>query len=200
MATPLGHALGGYLAYKIGSTSSQLYSNEILIICLVLAVSPDLDFLPGILIGKPALYHQGITHSLVFAGIASFVAAVACRRFRRWQGTFFSLWTLFGLAYGSHLVIDLFGPDHRLPYGIPLFWPLSDESYLAPFQVFMGVHHATASSNTTNEWVSNIFDLYNLGAIGVEVLVVWPFILVVGLVRRFARRDVSPAPGQEVQH
>jgi len=32
-----------------------------------MAVAPDLDFIPGIIVGKPTLYQQGLSHSLGFA-------------------------------------------------------------------------------------------------------------------------------------
>lgn len=142
--------------------------------CSFLAVSPDLDFLPDLLHGQPALYHQGISHSLGFAVLVSFLLAFFYGRGRaNW-----SLGGLFFLASGSHLIIDVLGPDTRPPYGIPLFWPLSEQHYLAPFQLFRGFHLAAATSDSTGDWASKIMDLYNVGTIVIEVAVFLPFILI----------------------
>ena len=83
-----------------------------------MANAPDLDFLPGILIGQPALYHQGLTHSLGFAVMASLgIAGI----FSFKKKMFSVVFKVCFLSYASHLVIDIFGPDGRLPYGVPLF-------------------------------------------------------------------------------
>lgn len=183
MATPIGHALGGYVAYKVGISSTEKPSCHLLSLCLFLAVLPDLDFIPGLFIGKPATFHQGITHSLGAAVVLSVVAAFLYSKITTPPGRFLKVWGVCCLAYGSHLVIDVFGPDGRPPYGIPIFWPFSETSYLAPVQIFWGVRHASSTSNTTGEWFWNIFDLYNVGAIGVEIVVISPMILLIGYIK-----------------
>ena len=191
MATPIGHALAGYAVYCAGSTTARAGNCSLLWWCLFLAVSPDLDFLPGIWKGQPALHHQGISHSF---GFAIFVGLVAAMALHRKGGTFWAYWGLCVLAYSSHLVMDLFAPDLRPPYGIPLFWPLSDIPYLAPFQIFLGVRHAGQTTATTSEWVSGVLDLYNVGAIGIEVFVIIPMVI---LVKRWRRRKI-PGAGDSV--
>ena len=99
------------------------------------------------------------------------------------------------LAYISHLFIDLFGPDKRPPYGIPLFWPLTDSTYLSPIQIFWGVHHAKSTSTSTTEWVTGIVDLYNVGAIGIEIAAVLPWILIVIYIQRKSQEGKSLSAG-----
>jgi len=43
--------------------------------------------------------------------------------------------------YGSHLVLDLFAVDRSLPYGEPLFWPLSSQVLISPWTLFLDVKH-----------------------------------------------------------
>ncbi len=174
MATPVGHALAGYAVYCMTVRDCSGERRRLLLGCLGLAIAPDLDFLPGLLQGQPALYHQGISHSLGFALVAS---SVIMGFYRAGQGATLGMWRLFFLSYVSHLVIDLFGPDGRLPYGIPLFWPFNDTCYLAPWQVFWGVHHVGSTSMATGDWLRAIFHPYNLGAIGIEGLVTVPLVL-----------------------
>jgi len=174
VASPIAHALAGYLISRVIPCARQHEGWTIAGLCSFLAVSPDLDFLPGLLQGQPALYHQGISHSLGFAVLVSLLVAF----FYGGGRATWSLGGLFFLAYGSHLIIDVLGPDTRPPYGIPLFWPLSEQHYLAPFQLFRGFHHAEATSDSTGAWASNIMDLYNVGTIVIELAVFLPFILI----------------------
>ncbi|RMH05967.1 MAG: metal-dependent hydrolase [Nitrospirae bacterium] len=194
MATPIGHSLAGYLVYRAGMSSMPSHTHKpMLLACVLVAVGPDFDFLPGLLVGQPALYHQGITHSLGMAiGISGLVAWGVSRRWHVSQALV-TLWGICFFAYGSHLLIDLCGVDHRPPYGIPLLWPFSQETYLAPVQIFWGVRHATATSNTTLEWLANLLDLHNLGAIGIEIGVVSPWILALEFVRSRWKKPFPPA-------
>lgn len=94
-----------------------------------LAVWPDLDLVPGLLVGDPHLFHHGASHSLLLQA----AAALAVSRLA-------GLDPRLALAAGlSHCGLDLFNHD---PLGtspsqalsLPLFWPLSDlrSSPLAP--------------------------------------------------------------------
>jgi len=159
--SPIGHALAGYLIGRVMPYSRRRPVWTIVAVCSVLAVIPDLDFLPGLLHGQPALYHQGISHSL---GCAIFVSVLAALLYGRGRAAT-TLGGVFFLAYGSHLIMDMLGPDSRPPYGIPLFWPLSDQYYIAPFQVFRGFRHVATTSDSTTDWVSHIMQPYNLGTI-----------------------------------
>ena len=193
MATPVGHALAGYAVYctKDEAAHGDL---RLLGLCLLLAVSPDLDFLPGILEGQPALYHQGISHSLGFAVGAGLGAALL---YGRSQRALLSSFLVFTLAYSSHLLIDLFGPDSRPPYGIPLFWPISNETYLAPFQMFWGVHHVSQTSDPTGVWVSNVLSFDNLGAVGVEIVLILPLVIAARTLR--SRRKLGSFRASETR-
>ena len=106
----------------------------------------------------------------------------------RVRGPWWKVWSLLTAAYASHLVLDLFGPDLRPPIGIPLFWPVSDEVYLAPVTLLRGVSHASSTSTPTDEWLSSIFSVYNAVAVLLEVAVVAAIAAVVEL----TRHRVSP--------
>lgn len=176
MPTPIGHALAGYFIYRAGGAYKRTDHRRLFVLCLAMAVVADLDFLPGIFYGQPALYHHGISHSLGFALGAGLIAAGISGRDK---DTFLTYWGLLFLAYATHPIMDLFEPDKRPPYGVPLFWPMNGDYFQAPFQIFWGVHHAARTSSSTAEWIFGILDSYNVGAIGIEILVVLPFILAV---------------------
>ncbi len=135
---------------------------------IVFALAADLDFVPGLLVGQPALYHQGISHSVAFALAAGLLGAVAVR-LRGWSAA--RRFALFTAAYGSHLVLDLLGTDRRPPFGLPLLWPMSDDTFVAPFSLLPGVRHAATTAASTTEWIAGILSPHNLLAVVVELLV-----------------------------
>lgn len=173
MATPVGHSLAGYAAARLGAGQGRL-DRALLVLCVALALSADLDFLPGLLRGQPAYYHQLISHSFAFVLAVSGIAALALH----WKGRgFIRSWVVLFLAGVSHLVIDLFAPDGRPPYGVPLFWPALDVYFLAPVELFPGVHHASRASTSTYEWVNAILDWHNAKAIVIETAILAPLVI-----------------------
>jgi hypothetical protein len=182
MATPVGHTLAGYALARFASRPDQR-ELAMMALAVVMANAPDGDFIPGLLVGMPALYHQSITHSLGFGIIASAAAAAA---FGLRAGAFATTFRLCLLAYASHLALDFLGSDARPPYGQPLLWPLSDAYFSGP-QVLPGVRHARSGSASTLQWLGGILDPVNLGAVVVETALLLPFVYA-------ARRRRSPTP------
>jgi len=50
---PFGHSLAGYIVSAYKSKTFRLNNVKILALYVFIANAPDLDFIPGILIGKP---------------------------------------------------------------------------------------------------------------------------------------------------
>jgi inner membrane protein len=185
MATPIGHSLAGYAVAcrsKGGRTSYQL-----VVLCILMANVPDFDFLPGLIAGNPALYHQGITHSIGFGCIVSLVAA-AGYAYGGWP--LLQIFYLCLFSYVSHLVMDVFGPDGRLPYGIPLFWPISDTYFISPIHFFLGMHHAESAHASIQEWIGGVLSFRNLAAVALEAALITPFVFV-GMRRGETRQRIS---------
>jgi inner membrane protein len=190
MATPLGHSLAGYAIYTVADGAPGQRSKSLALLCVCMANAADLDFLPGTLLGSPALYHQGVTHSLGFALLASLGVAGVCRpRGKPFATVVF--WS--GMAYVSHLVIDLLGPDARPPHGIPLLWPISGEHFISPWALFLGVRHAASGTASTLEWLEGIAHLYNLAAMALEVGLLLPCVLLGQRHRSKPRQATEPA-------
>ena len=183
MATPLGHSLAGYAIYNLAGGAQGKPSRGQSLLCICMANAADLDFLPGALLGSPALYHQGVTHSLGVALLVSLGVAGVCRLR---DNPFTVMFCLSGMAYLSHLAIDFLGPDTRPPHGIPLLWPISAEHFMSPVPIFLGVRHAASAVTSTHEWLDGILQPHNLAAMAVEVALLLPFILL-GQWRRSAR-------------
>jgi inner membrane protein len=172
MATPVGHVIAGYAIYGFTRAPKAKERMGLAFLAVIVAFAPDLDMLPGLLVGKPALYHGGISHSLGIALLVSLGAAAILKL--RGRG-FLAIFSLCFLAYSSHLLLDWLGPDGRPPFGIPIFWPISSETYLSPVPVLLGVRHASTADATIVEWLRGIFSLHNVAAIAVEVALVTPF-------------------------
>lgn len=139
MATPLGHYL---LGLSIARLSSPRGPRSWPFYLAFLGCAADLDFLFGILIGEPARFHRGFSHSLLASLMIGLIGVALLKRFsaKRWT-LFFLLCSL----YASHLLLDFFTLDTGYPYGIPLFWP-SLETYQSPWVLLPNVQHSSRSS------------------------------------------------------
>jgi inner membrane protein len=189
MPSPIAHSIMGYIIY--GATTKPVAGQPWRRFCLyvLIANAADLDFLPGFLVGEPNRYHHGISHSLgfaVFVALACSLLVMLHNRQAAWRSfaTCFALW-------GSHIALDYCSIDMRLPYGVPLFWPLSDAYYIAPFAFFLDIKRALASS----EFLPSLVSAHNLWAICVELLVIGPILLLILLAGKlFTSPAARPLP------
>jgi len=180
MPSPVGHSLAGYLIYQLTPGGAPQHQWSLMALYLVVANVPDLDFIPGLLVGNASRYHHGITHSIGFAALVGFAFSVflyLCKRaaIRRNFAIFFSL-------SFSHVILDYFSLDTSIPYGVPIFWPLSNTYYIAPFALFSDVTRVSSSGAT---FLSSLFSLHNLWSVCVELLVFLPCVF---LIFRWRRR------------
>ncbi len=97
---------------------------------------PDVDFLPGMLLGDLRTFHHQTADSLTAVVFVS-----------RSVGVLANLWKLKGLVGGiwgdglylSHVLLDFLVNDPSLPLGVQLLWPLSKAYFIAhitPFASF----------------------------------------------------------------
>jgi inner membrane protein len=173
LATPVGHILAGYAIYGFTKEPKAKEQMGLAFLAVFAAIAPDLDLLPGLLVGKPALYHGGISHSLGFALMVSLGAAGIMKLRGK---AFLPVFSLSFLAYSSHLLLDWLGPDGRWPFGIPVFWPISSETFLSPAPVFLGVHHAGTTEASIGDWLQGVFSLHNVVAVTLEAALITPLV------------------------
>jgi inner membrane protein len=174
MATPIGHALAGYMVYEAFTPDRETNQFKVMFFCMLMAMAADLDFVPGIVLGRPNLYHQGISHSVIFGVIASIIVAGVIPL----QGNRFStVFKLGALSYLSHLLIDVFAPDGRPPYGLPLFWPITSQYFISHVSLFLGVRHSGLTEASTSQWLMGVFSIYNIRAVAIEFVLIGPFAL-----------------------
>jgi membrane-bound metal-dependent hydrolase YbcI (DUF457 family) len=86
------------------------------------ANAPDLDFIPGLLMGEPHLFHRGMSHSLLFAAMVAVSVRLLCwhlgsEKAGRWARIVF-------FAMLSHIALDYFCAP-VVAEGPMLFWPFT---------------------------------------------------------------------------
>jgi hypothetical protein len=138
MPSPIGHILAGAGVY-LAATRKEDRSTAALGVVLLGSVLPDFDFLPGILIGHPAAFHHGISHSLTFAALFGVVIFFIVCRFEN-KKIAVRTGILAGLAYASHLAIDLVSVNEGAR-GIPIIWPISSDRFGVNLELFGHFHH-----------------------------------------------------------
>ena len=138
MALALAHTIAGYLAYEVVRPQGA-HRPALLLAAVALANGPDLDFLPGLVMGHAGAYHRGMTHTLaaVLAVGAAVALVVGSAGRRRALVVRAAAWA--AAVYASHLLLDYLTVDAVPPYGGRFLWPLSGAYYLAPTPVLDGV-------------------------------------------------------------
>jgi len=182
MATPLGHALAGMAVGVLITGRRPLISpGRDLLLFAALAQAPDLDFIPGLLIGQPGAFHHGLSHSL---GASLAVGLLAAWWGRRRSDAF-----RWGLAGGVicfvQVLIDALTADKVAPRGVPLWWPLSSDHVLF-HPLFMDVLRGRLTWDLIR---------HNLTALVLEAALLGPPALLVVLGRRWLIRRSQAGPG-----
>tara|TARA_Y100001934_G_C12313573_1_gene756213 strand:- start:239 stop:694 length:456 start_codon:yes stop_codon:yes gene_type:complete len=141
------------------------------------AIAPDLDFLPGILIGDPNRFHHGPTHSIAAAGVFTVLLALIFRNLSKAQ-----VFVIFSIYLG-HVLADTLAADLGAPYGVPLLWPFDDSYYIAPVTLFSNFSHG-AQSVGIGDVIHDIFSIHNLRTVAIELAILGPFLWLTERYRR----------------
>ena len=184
MPTPIGHFLAGLAvawsaepptaAQRLGQTLAR----PLTLVCLALAVLPDLDLL------YPPL-HRSATHSI---GATLLVAIIAAGVTGRVTGRInWRVVLACTAAYASHLVADWLGTDRLYPpFGIQLFWPLNREWYISGWDVFLPVERRHP--------FSLIAMRTNVAAVAREIAILGSVVAATWLAARWRRPRSSSGP------
>jgi len=170
MPLPIAHSLGGVAIWKCQSNSFFKTWRQNLLFFILLSNLPDLDFLPGFLIGEPSLFHHGVSHSL---GMAILTGLLGGAFFWRKKGT--SFWSgslVIGLTYYFHILLDYFTVDERLPFGMMMVWPFSNEYYISNFKIF----DKMVRSDQSGDFFQSLFCMTNFWVALKELLIMGLFV------------------------
>lgn len=183
MPSPVLHTLPAVLIGTSFAGASSRRDRAILIGSAIIAANvPDLDFVPGILIGDPGKYHHGASHSLL-AAVAVGMAGMLLARIARYPHVA-RLGVVICLAYVSHLLLDAMAPLDDAGRGVPFFWPLMNHYFVSPIRVFMGIGLGPSRGGL----LESLLTPHNFMALGLEVAVVVAATVVARLVARRMRK------------
>ena len=175
MPSPIGHTLAGCAVALALIPPGMPQAWEAWAFCLISANLADADFIPGLLTGNPRTFHRGASHTIM----AAFIVAAAGASLWAWSAMPWLMRAgLIFLAYVSHVGLDYFTPGRALMMG----WPLSRRRYQAGRPWFLSVtvwktrHHAALRGGS---W-------HLLRAIGREILLVSPGVVMMALVRKLS--------------
>ncbi len=177
MPTPIGHSLAGYLIFTVQNDQKNQLKWMDLTFAVIVANVPDLDIIPGMLVGDPNKFHHGITHSIGFAVILGLLAGILF--FLKKRRNFLPYFSLFFFCYSSHLVLDYLAVDTKAPFGEQLFWPISQIYVLSPIAIFSDVHKASESSI----FLQSLFNWHNFRTIVIECAILIPIISLIKLTK-----------------
>ncbi|HZX13974.1 MAG TPA: metal-dependent hydrolase [Thermodesulfobacteriota bacterium] len=132
MPTSIGHALVGLNLWVYQGRKNK----RDLVFFMFVSCLPDLDFVPGLLIGNPFIFHHLLTHGLPFAFIIALIWSFLFRN----RGYIYSFLIAFGLI-SSHIFLDTMNTDATgVPgKGIMIFYPFSDLKFAFPLGVFTNI-------------------------------------------------------------
>ena len=100
------------------------------------SILPDLDFLPGILIGEPGAFHHGVSHSFAFAVLFGALVLITLQFSRQKSVAGFAA-LLGSFAYLLHVILDSVSATNS----VPLMWPLLTEKIGMNLNLFGHFHH-----------------------------------------------------------
>lgn len=188
MPLPIGHALAGiaFQRARPGFFFNGVWPDALFFIFL--ANLPDADFLPGIILGRPNLYHHGIFHSL---GAALAMAAVGGGLFYLYKKRFWAPAGGIFLVFYFHLLLDYFALDFSAPYGLPLFWPLSGRYFIAAKPFFINI----TRSEQSHDFLASLFSRHNLAAALREIVLLGGLAMAMALLRGRLRKKSPAKPG-----
>ena len=169
MPSPVGHSLAGLIIYSATNRSIASRGSQLRALFMLVANAPDLDFLPGLVVGDLSRYHHGPSHSIGFAVLMGVMASVVISRRLYAFVMGFSL-------YLSHVVLDYLIQDPSPPNGVQIVWPLSHEYYMAPFAFFPKFDYRPGFTESV---LLAFFSLNNLMTVMTELLLLLPLLIFV---------------------
>jgi LexA-binding, inner membrane-associated putative hydrolase len=185
MPSPIGHTLGAYatlLALDPSLARNRRTNSLALGTAFVFGSLADADFIVAYFTSNPVLRHHYFSHSVPFAILIGVLSFITLKALHYKKAGWYTL--LLTAAYGSHLLLDYFAYDGGYPYGIPLFWPLTNRHFLAPIWIFQYINRG--------EW-GDLFGWHNFHAVLIEIAVTGPLALLA-----YARaRRINASANQE---
>ena len=197
MSIVVGHTIAGYAAAEAAG-GRRLFDRwwKTALFAAVLANLPDLDFLPGLLVGDADRFHHGAAHSLVAALAVGALAGVVLRGPGR-RGRHVA--AAAAAVYASHGLVDTVSPERAGPHaGVELLWPFSSARLSAEVPLPEGLYGALTpgGAGSSEGFLATIVGWDTLLAMGTEALLFAPLLAVAWAARKaWDRREGGGASG-----
>ncbi len=186
MPSPVGHSLAGLCGFLLGRKGLPTRKQAWLFVgAVALANLPDLDFIPGLLVGDPRVFHHQGAHSLAAAVLVGLTIGLLSW-FWKSNPVWWGVWG--GSIYLSHVLLDLLINDPSPPFGSQLFWPFSSSYFISPFTPFSSFDYFDPELGI----VRTMLSLHNLMTILREFLLLLPVVMLSWYI---FRRGSSPFGG-----
>lgn len=188
MPLPVSHALAGAAIYSAADRDGGRVGWRRLVVAVFIANAADLDLLPGMFLGDPNRFHHGATHSLLFAvAVGLMVALVLASMNRCWplrvrSRPFVGTALMVAALWGSHVLLDLLTRDLSPPFGVPMWWPVSDVRFSWP--ALFARADKLAGPSSPGEFIASLLSSHNLRAVVFEALSMGAVVLLAQAWRR----------------
>lgn len=163
MASPVAHSLVGAFIYFAATRQRSLTDRNLWWLILAANIA-DLDLIPSIFFGDHSLFHRTFSHSITASLLFALIVYAICRWCERHHPGRAAL--LMFTAYLSQLFVDWLSFDPGPVAGIPLFWPFSEEHYMAAPTVFLNIER--------DQLFSVPVIIHNIKAAALEVVILGP--------------------------
>ncbi|NJR57518.1 MAG: metal-dependent hydrolase [Cyanobacteria bacterium CRU_2_1] len=168
MPSPIGHTIAGFCGFCLVHRSVGADAKiKLLGASVIFANLPDVDILPGLLLGNPSMFHRQGTHSLLMAVVVGGLVALVVRSWKL-SGVRWGIWVT--MLYLSHLFLDLLVADSSFPRGVQLFWPFSDLYTISPITVFASFDYFKPDLG----FLRSVLSSHNVITIAREVILMTP--------------------------
>jgi len=202
MPSPVGHGLMGVALYTATVPRRRLLkAGGWLALCVGVSLLPDLDFILPAAVGRmdtAQWAHRSLTHTVFFAIAVAAISFGIARLVGKRSRVAWSVAAVVLVCLLAHLALDVMNEDTRAPYGVAVFWPLSERTFYEPVGFLPRVEKATYADLVS--WHNVKVALTELAVFGALIALVLGVRL--GLAQRRRPRQVRepatrPADGGE---
>lgn len=135
MATPYGHTLVGWSLFNLFYPEADFFKRKGAFVYGLIALGasfPDLDFIPGLILGEPSRFHHGFFHSVGAAAGMALIAGILITLIQP-RNSLIKTGGFVLVLILSHLFLDFLT---EAPKGFPLFWPFTENTFLSSISIF----------------------------------------------------------------
>jgi hypothetical protein len=155
MPSPIGHSIAGLVVHVSTARPDGLRDLRRAALLVVCANAADLDLAFRLFDGRN--HHQAETHGIGAAVLCGLVLAAGAHR--RGQADALRLGIAAGLAWLTHIGLDLLGNDTHPPIGLMALWPFDDRYWKSPFILFYDVGRSPTWEVVRNNAIAGSWEM-----------------------------------------